>query len=823
MDDENQVLRLGFDADTSQIANAVSALKSYLDVSNQVSDSQEELAQSADDAGQALDRSLSSTFAQLRTQAQDTSDELDSLRDSIKGVKEEADTDDGGGGGSLGLSGLRRTGGALSQLGLSGIGGDVSRIGDIGQVTQELKQLSDTLPDLAQNIPLVSDAAEALTPILGEDAAAFVAIGGPVVLVTGAVAALNASYEAQKKAAEEANNAVLASLDAQTQYNTIIASGSEEAVKGAQKTLEQTKAGADATLATLQPLQKQLSDTLNDPLQQALRTAEHLETLLTGGPGDAVVEQFQKSIIQPIIDKLSATGDYTKEQLSKLSPQDILQDLNTEVTKLQGTSGQAAEGLKAYQDALSSGKLTQDQTTQTLKDQTSAVLASVAAQAQGETQIAALRRDGTEKQLESLKETNQAQQQSDQDALASLQKYQSTLDKSSDDYKAVQAQIDSYNTDLGNLKESFVALSDPTLKVAVDANDAAKAQQKLVEESAKDYQQYLKDTASANEQYASDISKTNSDYYAKIQDIAAQATKQATDLLEKLLEKDADLKTSLLNQEADDATKLQQQELGDTIKYQREQVKLAQDHENKLAQIIKDAKEQQENLIANRDFSGLFNLKKTTDDKIQAENDQYAQSRQAQLDAFNQQEDDEKRHYAEQEQQRLVDYNRQLAAAQLQYQRQSAQDAQNQKDTLNKAQNAYNQQLAALDDKHAQELQKLKDNAVAQYTLLTETDDELLKTQAQYYAALKGMATNALNSVASGLTGGSASGGGNPSLTSSLNGPNYRGNTGGNTTSTIYNQQSATVTIPINGADHPIITANAVKALIAQQMKEYLG
>lgn len=120
-----------------------------------------------------------------------TTDALGNLKDTVTDVE-------------IHLNGLRRTGAALRMLGFEELGNVVSRAAAIQQVFRQISSLVDVIPQVGMY-------AGALVPILGEEAAANLAVAAsigvvlaPLVAVGIVFAKLSELIAAQKKAVDDA-------------------------------------------------------------------------------------------------------------------------------------------------------------------------------------------------------------------------------------------------------------------------------------------------------------------------------------------------------------------------------------------------------------------------------------------------------------------------------------------------------------------------------------------------------------------------------------------------------------------------------------------
>jgi hypothetical protein len=202
-----------------------------------------ELKQTAQDAGQSADTSL----ARIGTSTSKLTDGWKQYEEQVLAAKKATDsladsTAKASSGGSFGVEGLRRTGGALSQLGLGEIGGPVSRIGDVAQIGKEFGELEKTFEGLAEAGNLAQLATAATSTGLGTLALA----AGPVVAV---LAGFTIGMQIFNAEIAEGQKQLKAALDNQQDYYTFIQTATKQDVENRIKAEQQKAAAAKAAQA----------------------------------------------------------------------------------------------------------------------------------------------------------------------------------------------------------------------------------------------------------------------------------------------------------------------------------------------------------------------------------------------------------------------------------------------------------------------------------------------------------------------------------------------------------------------------------------------
>ncbi len=165
-------------------------------------------------------------------------------------------------------------------------------------------------------------------------------------------------------------------------------------------------------------------------------------------------------------------------------------------------------------------------------------------------------------------------------------------------------------------------------------------------------------------------------YNQRIVDITRQAADAAASALTTLTQQRQDLATELSRDFGKAERDARAQELDIRIDAQREEARSLREHERNKQRILEDSRDREFELILNRDFLGLFNLRRQTGrDLGRADTDFVAQRQERQI-AGNDQLSDLRRQLVQERQERLIAYQQQLADAQLSYNRELQQIAQ---------------------------------------------------------------------------------------------------------------------------------------------------
>lgn len=263
------------------------------------------------------------------------------------------------------------------------------------------------------------------------------------------------------------------------------------------------------------------------------------------------------------------------------------------------------------------------------------------------------------------------------------------------------------------------------------AYDLAKAREEEAE-AAKFQEQQLKDAAAAIKKYNDDIESIEERsleqraaaadrYNEALVNAAETAADAAENALANLQEQRANLARDLGREESNARRDAQLEQLDTLIEFQRDEARALREHQRNLEQIRRDAARQEEDLIANRDFAGLFRLRRDTGFRLEDTNRDFNAERQEQAQAFREQLQDQVAQYARERDQRAAKYAQDLADAQAQYNAEIAQADANRREMQKKAFRAYQDDLKAIDAKLRTEVNAKRAAHQADLQLINQT------------------------------------------------------------------------------------------------------
>ncbi len=593
-----------------------------------------DLKKAVGDTGAAADKSLKAVSQATRPVINDLQDVGKNVENVTSKVKQA----------TLNVEGLRRTGGALSQLGLGGVGQVVSRAGDVGQVAKEAQTFLGALGPLA--------------PAL--------------VAVTGGVIGFQVGLQLVERQLVTVKQALQSALDTQKTYY-------EFAATATTKEAEQKRANLRSTAAW----QQQAVDETERALKQLEQTTKISRDVGVTLPG-ALGEPFRQ---------LKAQLDEDNKALS---------DTNAYIGRLTG-------GLKSgafWANDLAAG--IENNLNKGLKAATELTKRYAEAQAK----LGAELRAAGDKELERIK----VEQKTNNELTSFTYEQAQARIKAIEDEKAINdkiiltrgltnAQLDRNSDEYKKNALEMANATEANKNLNFELNNLTKALDQLPAEIAARnarviavQEKYENDIKNAETKGLEERANIQKKYNDKLVQIARDAADAASAALRQLEQQRADLATTLGRDQDKAVREANDKLLEDNIKAAREDEKAATDHWRRLAEIQRAAQDREFDLIANRDFAGLFMSRRQTTRDMEAANTDFTRQRQDAQTARAQQQQDEQQSFDVQRRERLIAYQQQLADAKL----------------------TYDRDIAEQRRKQAQELALAKQTAVADQTALAQ-------------------------------------------------------------------------------------------------------
>lgn len=382
--------------------------------------------------------------------------------------------------------------------------------------------------------------------------------------------------------------------------------------------------------------------------------------------------------------------------------------LNKEISDLQRTSNAAFKELK---DGGGAAADAQDKQAQAAKELTQATLASADAARQSsleQSQLQQLNATAAKQRAQSLTDENAALQaaikvvkdsgDTSKEAAAKLKEYEEALKKNAATIEALNKIVSGGGHGID--QRVIDASNKEAARQAAEEQDKADRDKRV----AATQQKYNDDVERINEQSLQRRTDVQKSYNDKLVDIAKSAADEARSALEGLQQQQAELRRDFRREEATEQRKQQFDDLSRRVKVQREETKAYEEHARKLLEIQRNSQLEEQDLLLNRNFLGLFQLQQRRTAETEKANTEFAQQQQDRKAAFSQETQDLAAQREFERNERLIAFQQRNADAQVQYQQELAQIQQKQAAQLAQARQAYTAELRDLQQKTATEL-----------------------------------------------------------------------------------------------------------------------
>lgn len=589
-------------------------------------------------------------YAQLGKLIKDDTKALQDMQAAMKGVGSSAEDINKAAeafknfqdarGGSIEVSGLRRTGSALSQLGLEAIGQPVQTIGNLGQVLKELGVVSEATQVSVSATTVAIGTMEVAT--------------GPLVIVLAAAAAL-----------------VAALVVAQQRYNDELKAGN---------------AAVDAAISDKERFYAAVYSMTSEDAKKAIEA-------------EKVKSRIANDVAGDIRDVINAQEAATPE-LANLSPQN-----RDKAARQLDQFKELFVALDKYNAELDSSQAYIDQLTKAVKDNKFAV--------------------------NDAKKAKEEEMQKIENARITATKYWELVIENQT--KAVTA--------AQQLAAKEKAEQDRKDKDSVSILTKRDADIKTIEDRG---------------------AQSRIDLQARTADKVAQITQQAIDAadasLAKLKDKLADLTTSLARGTEDAEIKAQRADIDLQIKgYEKDRDALVA-HLRKVEEIKKSFDASERDAVYDRNFDQLFRLQENKADQLKAEDKASAEAKKDRDQAFTDERSQLARQRQYESQDRLRAYQRSLQDAQVQYQRELIQQQQAAATAIQRTNDAARVELSNLNNKIEAEKTLRRNQAVAEISLVNQTEYEKWKIFQHYLSEVRALSGQAAtfyqNPTVAGTAGG---------------------------------------------------------------------
>lgn len=561
--------------------------------------------------------------------------------------------------------------------------------------------------------------------------------------VTAALALVGAIAVTTQKQIEEAEKRRLAQLSAEERAQRAALVSTSEELRLLAEVEQQELQFNKTRLESLKVQRDSAQQTLNDLTFSAEGLQRQMDEALERSPWEKIIGLF--------------TGDLGESQNEINETRGELNAFNQEIARLETevTKGEAA--LQEYNNVLREGAtLANDEAA--ARERAQAITDErIRTQLAGELAVANMSADAIEQRLQAINREQLALLAVSRAGEASAE----MLDQITQRQRELAAEGDILAQALPDKQRA-----EETARIFRESVDAVRAHDEAM----------LKLTESRAEREADIYGKLN-DNLVKIAERAADATERT---LQQLQNRRDDLARDLGRDFRDEQRKADLEALEERIKYQQQEAKSYRDHLRDLRRIREDAQAAEFDLVRNRDFTGLRDLRVETNRRLNEQNRAFIEERKERELAFAENVRDEQRQRQFERESRLLRYQDALDDAQIAADRELAQIQEKRQRELAAQQAAARQELALLNQKHRQEIVMRRDALTAELKLVAQgnaarlrMEEQFLFARAQLYRA--GGIFGSLGNFVGGTTNNSSS---------YTNAPVFNVQTGGNASQT---------------------------------------
>lgn len=374
------------------------------------------------------------------------------------------------------------------------------------------------------------------------------------------------------------------------------------------------------------------------------------------------------NVINPIIEVFGALNaanfkDIREARIKYDEAQAALKKANEDLDLYNGLLGEQSTALNTAAEAQK--KATEDGIQR--------VIELAGKQAETQIQINDLIKNGTKEELAAKKKTVEAAKEKALIELNLIGEQLANAKEGSLAQQEYQNRVAELTREFNDADDQLIALNNSVVLLGVKLNDAKEKIEKNNEEIADLIIGYNEDVTKADEDARKTLADIADRYNTALVKAAEDAAKAAEQALQKLNDQAEKLATNLQRDNEAAQRKAQDDALKAAIKFQEQEAKAARDHANAILKIKQDADNREQDLIAARDFAGLFRSRRDTATQISQLNTQYQQEQAERLAAFQQAQADRAQDYANQQRERMIKYQQALEDARKQYNRELAQ------------------------------------------------------------------------------------------------------------------------------------------------------
>ena len=623
-------------------------------------------------------RAMVSELFTLEDASKSAATAQDELAMANQRVAQSVKTGSGAGTAASNLSGTRQllgaVGGIANQI-APGTGQAFSIVGDITETVKDFPKLKEVISDL--NPAVIASAA---------------AIGTAI-----------AAFEVGNAVAKD-NTAAIRDVTGRTkEYYQLLVDGTSDAISAKIKEVQ---------------LEQQIAQKRVDDLAFVAQGYDELHNKLgvISAPIDAIIETAGALGAKNFADIREARIAYDQANQDLKKANDNLALFNSLLDSNATATNNAAAAVRKAQDEYA-------------KNIVASIEGPLKAQAEYQSFISTATTEDLDKRRKAAADAKELTAQE----IVALETRKSSAEAGSKAYEALQTEIDTLYRQYNDQVDAYDRLTSSSAKATAAENTLAQIREKQLT-AVKKYDNDLDAIDQKDYEARAGIAQRYSDTLVKIAEGAATAAENA---LQKLSDQRDKLAQDLARADATAEQQAQMQSLNEQIKFQQQSARSAREHARELAQIQRDAQKNEQKLIDDRDFAGLFEARQGVASAIQVSNEKYDQERADALEAYAQQNEDRNRQFEFETEQRHKKFQQDNADAQAAYNKELQQANRARQAALDAAAKDRDRQYSLQSSKYSSELNLRKSAILSELSMIQAGNDMKLKADEVYIAQLR--------------------------------------------------------------------------------------
>lgn len=434
------------------------------------------------------------------------------------------------------------------------------------------------------------------------------------------------------------------------------------------------------------------------------------------------------------------------EDLLNIGGQGNLDGIRDSLDKALEAAQKAEFDVQAYNAALDKNATAANDAALAEKKLTEERIAALDKNIALETQLSTIRDTGTSKAVLSRLHAIERERQVIEDLTKESGLGAEELQKYTDRLADLTTEQRGLNQILPGLQERETAqerLLAREKEMAAQEEDRARIEGELIDAT----KEYNAEVTKLNEDALKKAADLTEDYNQKLVDLATEAAEAAESALANLQDHRAQLAQDFGREELNAQQEAQLEQFDAQIQFHREEARALRDHERNLKAIRERAADQEQDLILNRDFAGLFQLRRNTSRELDTANQAYSDQQAERAIAFQQENEDRLRQFEFERAARAQKYAQDLQDAQAAYAKELQQNYANLNKQRQLALQAYNQAQQDLNTSLTNQLATRRQAYLAELQMAQQTGQQRVQLEQQISQALLQQATGVLNAI----------------------------------------------------------------------------